>query len=130
VRWESSLPPFPYNPSAPFSSLFVPTVDTARYGALLAACLDARHPALLVGESGTGKSAIVARQLEALCQRSRLQLLAAGGDGDTEDGSGDSGGSPGVASALLTCSAFTSSSTVQAMLLSKLSRRGGRCAVG
>jgi dynein heavy chain len=102
VRWEDRLPAFRYDASAPLHSVLVPTVDTARYGAVLAACLAAGAPALLVGDAGAGKSALVARQLAA---------LAAGG---------------GAVAGTLTCSARTGAATVQALLLSKLTRRQGR----
>jgi hypothetical protein len=113
VRWEDRLPAFHFDASAPFHSIMVPTVDTTRYGALLAACLAGGRPVLLVGDSGVGKSALVARQLARL--------------GLGEAGDGKSGGSNGFATSLLTCSALTGPGTVQAVLLAKLARRQGRC---
>jgi dynein heavy chain len=116
VRWEDCLPPFHYDTVAPFSSIFVPTADTEKYGAMLRSCLEAGRPALLVGDSGAGKSTIVASQLE---------LMARGFDAGGGCG-GQDGGGRGVATALLACSALTGCGTVQGLLQSKLAKRSGR----
>ena len=108
VRWEASLPPFAYDPCAPFHSIVVPTVDTERYGAMLRSYLEAGRPALLVGDSGAGKSSVVAQQLALLAQAPSEK------------------GCSGMTSALLACSALTGVGTVQGLLHSKLAKRNGR----
>jgi hypothetical protein len=113
VKWEDSLPPFSYDPAAAFSSLLVPTVDTARYGWLVSACLSAGAPALLVGDGGAGKTALVVAQLAA--------LATAGGGGG-----GGAEGHRRLVSALLTCSSGTGAATVRALLNQKLTKRSGR----
>lgn len=115
VRWEVSLPPFVYDPCAPFHSIVVPTVDTLRYGAMLRCHLEAGRPSLLISDSGAGKSAIVAQQ---------LALIGAAAEGS--GGSDQDSTRGGLATALLACSALTGIETVQGLLHSKLAKRNGR----
>lgn len=53
------MPSFKFQPAQPPHSIFVPTVDSCRYGSLLQGCMAAGQPVLLVGATGVGKSAIV-----------------------------------------------------------------------
>lgn len=52
--------------SAPFFKIIVPTVDTVRYQTIVAALLDAGHPALLTGPVGTGKTSTAQSVLQSL----------------------------------------------------------------
>lgn len=130
MRWENALPPFIYDPSTPFASILVPTVDTARYGNLLRTCLEAARPVLIIGDSGAGKSAIVMQQLAALSCGGTAGNGAAD-DGGVQGGVGaaavEGGGGGGeVVPAVVTCSALTGSAMVQGHLQSKLTKRNGR----
>jgi hypothetical protein len=134
VRWEESLPPFRYDPAAPHHSLFVPTAESECCGSLLRACLAGGRPALLVGESGAGKSAVVHRELAVLSAAAAAAADAAAGDaaGDVQAGAGGAAGAPGGDSggggvtALIGCSAVTHVATFQGLLQSKLTKRNGR----
>ena len=81
--WKTKVGEFDYNATLPFSSLFVPTVESVRLSLLLKLLvetprdLDARrnlnanngvsHSVLCVGTSGVGKSVIMRRYLTNMC---------------------------------------------------------------
>ena len=50
----------------PFSELVVPTVDSTRLGALLRQLVSAGHPAMFVGNAGTGKTTLVRSYLSSV----------------------------------------------------------------
>lgn len=59
VAWEERLPPaFKAPPGTPFHRLFVPTVDTVRYQFLVSSLMQSAQHTLLLGATGTGKTAI------------------------------------------------------------------------
>uniref|UniRef100_F7E4I9 Dynein axonemal heavy chain 6 n=1 Tax=Ornithorhynchus anatinus TaxID=9258 RepID=F7E4I9_ORNAN len=60
--WERIIPPFKYSKDIPFFDMLVPTIDTVRYGYLMEKLLAVKHPVLLTGITGVGKS-VVARGL-------------------------------------------------------------------
>uniref|UniRef100_A0A4X2KTY7 Dynein axonemal heavy chain 6 n=1 Tax=Vombatus ursinus TaxID=29139 RepID=A0A4X2KTY7_VOMUR len=60
--WERIIPPFKYKRDVPFFEMLVPTTDTVRYGYLMEKLLAVKHPVLLTGTTGVGKS-VVARGL-------------------------------------------------------------------
>jgi dynein heavy chain len=76
VPWLERLEAAPGKPAAPvaapdadYASIIVPTVDTLCYTRLLDALVRRQHHCLLVGATGTGKSAYVKRHLATgLCQ--------------------------------------------------------------
>eukprot|EP00727_Mastigamoeba_balamuthi_P014495 m51a1_g9670 putative dynein heavy chain axonemal (5182) ;mRNA; r:1243469-1265072 len=58
--WEEKLSSgWKYNPEEPFHSILVPTVDTLRNSYLISALAKCHKHVLLVGNTGTGKTAIV-----------------------------------------------------------------------
>jgi len=57
--WDRLVSNTPHSLGQLGQDLLVPTVDTLRYGGLLLGCLAAGQPALLVGPTGTGKTAII-----------------------------------------------------------------------
>ena len=57
--WETTVPEFKYQRSAPFFDLIVPTVDTARMKYILRADAEAGFHVLIGGNSGVGKTVIV-----------------------------------------------------------------------
>lgn len=68
-HWMDLLPgggDAPVPESTPFTSIIVPTVDTVRYGHLLALLVGAGRHVLLTGPTGTGKTVYVKAALEAL----------------------------------------------------------------
>lgn len=55
TEYVEEEPPIPQD--IPFNEIIVPTVDTIRNHALLAMLIDNNKPMMLVGKTGTGKSA-------------------------------------------------------------------------
>lgn len=75
VQWESQLDEnWRHESEIPFYKILVPTADTIRYGFILSNLLKKKHPILLVGEVGTGKSSLVMSTLEAI-ESSKNMLL-------------------------------------------------------
>ncbi|KAA6419077.1 MAG: flagellar outer dynein arm heavy chain beta [Trebouxia sp. A1-2] len=63
VPWENKVPSFSYMPDN-FSSLFVPTVDTTRLTYFLDTLIAKKHYVMFVGNTGTGKTAIMRDKLK------------------------------------------------------------------
>jgi dynein heavy chain len=59
-----SAPSFPL--STPLDSVIVPTADTVRYGYHMDSAIAMRRHLLMVGRTGTGKSAYIRGRLTAL----------------------------------------------------------------
>ena len=62
VPWEDRVGSFIYSLDS-FASLFVPTVETTRLTYLLDSLLDNHYYAMFVGNTGTGKTAILMNKL-------------------------------------------------------------------
>ena len=67
-HWEEKLnaTTFKVNPETPFYKILVPTVDTLRYSALMAALVKAEKHLLFCGSVGVGKTSIVDHCLSTL----------------------------------------------------------------
>jgi dynein heavy chain len=65
--WRGRMPPFTYVPDTPYFNILVPTVDTTRYSYLFQTLVDAGRNVLFSGETGVGKSVIVADSLARMC---------------------------------------------------------------
>ncbi len=65
VPWGGKVDKFQYLPGD-FSSLFVPTVETTRLTYFLDSLVANKHFAMFVGNTGTGKSAIMLNKLRNL----------------------------------------------------------------
>ncbi|XP_068615161.1 dynein axonemal heavy chain 2-like [Brachionichthys hirsutus] len=64
---EDKLPKdWKYNATAPFYKIMVPTVDTVRYNILVNALMLGKHPVLLTGPVGTGKTSVAQSVLQGL----------------------------------------------------------------
>ncbi|KAI8894261.1 dynein heavy chain and region D6 of dynein motor-domain-containing protein [Globomyces pollinis-pini] len=60
VPWEDKLPTsWRYSNTIPYYKIFVPTVDTIRNEFIFRSLINKRKPVLLVGDVGTGKTALV-----------------------------------------------------------------------
>ncbi|XP_030358369.1 dynein heavy chain 10, axonemal isoform X4 [Strigops habroptila] len=57
VPWMNLVPEYIHNPEVRFRDILVPTVDTTRTTWLLEQMVKIKHPVVLVGESGTSKTA-------------------------------------------------------------------------
>ncbi|XP_078277210.1 LOW QUALITY PROTEIN: dynein axonemal heavy chain 10 [Rhinoraja longicauda] len=66
VPWSKLVPKYVHNPKEKFLDILVPTVDTTRTSWLLEEMVAIKHSVLLVGESGTSKTATTQNFLKHL----------------------------------------------------------------
>jgi len=66
MPWEDRVEGFHYSRDGAFSNLFVPTVATARLTSFLDSLMANKHYVMFVGNTGTGKTAIMSDKLKAL----------------------------------------------------------------
>ncbi|XP_055618804.1 dynein axonemal heavy chain 10 isoform X2 [Toxorhynchites rutilus septentrionalis] len=66
LAWEWVVPKYVHNREVTFSEILVPTVDTLQTGWILKLMNDIRHPILLVGDTGTSKTAVISNFLRQL----------------------------------------------------------------
>ncbi|KAK3539191.1 hypothetical protein QTP86_029601 [Hemibagrus guttatus] len=64
--WSSLVPKYIHNPDMKFIDILVPTVDTTRTNWLLEQMVKVKRPVVLVGESGTSKTATTQNFLNSL----------------------------------------------------------------
>lgn len=57
--WTLLMPVFKYDPTAPFFSILVPTMDTTRYRYILDKLMNCGHNVLFMAETGVGKSVVI-----------------------------------------------------------------------
>ena len=57
VPWSAKVPEYEHQPGMKFNEILVPTVDTVRNTWLLQLMVNIKHPVVLVGETGTSKTA-------------------------------------------------------------------------
>ncbi|XXQ31513.1 AAA+ ATPase domain-containing protein [Plasmodiophora brassicae] len=101
ITWEERVPnTWAPPPHVPMYSLVVPTVDTVRNAFIVSALLAQRHPVLLVGVTGTGKTVLAS------------SLLSAMEDADSK-----------TMTMTMNFSSATSSAVTQAMLESRMEKR-------
>ena len=66
VPWSDKIPKYEHQAGKKFHEILVPTVDTVRNTWLLQLMLDIRRPVVLVGETGTSKTATTQNYLRQL----------------------------------------------------------------
>ena len=66
VPWRDKVAKYVHDPERKFNDILVPTVDTVRTMWLLQLQVRVRRPVLLVGETGTSKSATTTNFLKDL----------------------------------------------------------------
>ncbi|KAK7889071.1 hypothetical protein WMY93_024631 [Mugilogobius chulae] len=66
IPWRSLVPKYLHNPDMKFADILVPTIDTARTSWILEQQVKTKRPVLLVGESGTSKTATIQNFLKNL----------------------------------------------------------------
>ena len=74
ISWTSIIPTYVHDPAMPFHEILVPTPDTVRTSWLLKLSVELEQPVLLVGESGTSKTATTTAFLNTLDHASFQQL--------------------------------------------------------
>ena len=76
IPWIDVVPEYVHDPARKFSEILVPTVDTVRTTWLLQLMVNIRRPVVLVGETGTSKSATTANFLRGLDPESSVTTLS------------------------------------------------------
>ncbi|CAM39839.2 putative dynein heavy chain [Leishmania braziliensis MHOM/BR/75/M2904] len=75
VPWEALVPEFTYNPATPYFNILVPTVDTVRYSTIAQTLLQCKKPVLFNGQTGVGKTFIMADCLQRNKELLQLSLV-------------------------------------------------------
>ncbi|KAL7986703.1 hypothetical protein Chor_012986 [Crotalus horridus] len=75
VPWSSLVPQYHHSPEVRFIDILVPTVDTTRTTWLLEKMVKIKHPMVLVGESGTSKTATTQNLLRKLNPDTNVLLV-------------------------------------------------------
>ena len=73
IAWGKLVPKYIHVPEKKFNEILVPTVDTVRTTWLLNLMVRIKRPVVLVGETGTSKSATIANFLRTLDQESHVR---------------------------------------------------------
>ena len=66
VPWLNIVPEYVHNPESKFSEILVPTIDTVRGKWLVDLMVNINRPVVLVGETGTSKTATIQNFLREL----------------------------------------------------------------
>ena len=66
ISWNDIVPIYVHDPAVKFSEILVPTLDTVRTTWLLSLMVNIKRPVVLVGETGTSKTATTANFLRRL----------------------------------------------------------------
>ena len=74
IPWKLLVPEYIHDPGRPFHEILVPTIDSTRTTWLLTVQAAIKRPVVLVGESGTSKSATIQNFLRNLDADSNLLL--------------------------------------------------------
>ncbi|XP_043925694.1 dynein axonemal heavy chain 10 [Protopterus annectens] len=74
IPWSKLVPKYAYNPEVKFNDILVPTVDTTRTNWLLEQMVKIKRPVVLVGESGTSKTATTQNFLRNLNSETTMLL--------------------------------------------------------
>ncbi|KAK7195048.1 dynein heavy chain [Novymonas esmeraldas] len=75
VPWESLVPEFTYSLATPYFNILVPTVDTVRYSTIAQTLLQCKKPILFNGQTGVGKTFIMADCLQRNKEALQLSLV-------------------------------------------------------
>ena len=73
IAWGKLVPKYVHVPERKFNEILVPTVDTVRTTWLLSLMVRIKRPVVLVGETGTSKSATIGNFLRTLDQDSHVR---------------------------------------------------------
>lgn len=75
VSWSSIVPEYVHDPEVRFNEILVPTIDTVRSTWLVELMVKINRPVVLVGETGTSKSATVHSFLRGLDREVYVSIL-------------------------------------------------------
>eukprot|EP00796_Vickermania_ingenoplastis_P004622 gene4627-3332_t len=76
IPWESKLSDFVYDEKTPFFDILVPTVDTVRYSYIAKTLIQCGRPILFNGQTGVGKSVIMADTLFSNKEEMNLAIIS------------------------------------------------------
>ncbi|XP_058811885.1 dynein axonemal heavy chain 10 isoform X1 [Topomyia yanbarensis] len=74
IAWEWVVPKYVHDRGMPFSEILVPTIETLQAEWILKSMNDIRHPILLVGDTGTSKTAVISDFLRHLSRDTYIIL--------------------------------------------------------
>lgn len=74
-HWSTKVPAFVYDKEASYFDLMVPTQDTTKHNYILETLLAVERPIFFTGNSGVGKSAIIANLLSQQKEKGTLQPI-------------------------------------------------------
>lgn len=74
VPWKDKVNEYVHDPDRKFTEILVPTMDTVRTTWLLELMLQVRRPCLLVGESGTSKTATIQNYLRRMDRDAKVRM--------------------------------------------------------
>ena len=74
IPWHDIVPEYVHDPTVKFSEILVPTLDTVRTTWLLSLMVNIKRPVVLVGETGTSKTATTANFLRSLDKDTTVSL--------------------------------------------------------
>ena len=74
IPWSKMVPAYVHNPDLKFYEILVPTVDTVRATWLLEMMVNIKRPVVLVGETGTSKTATIANFLRTVDQETHVSF--------------------------------------------------------
>lgn len=69
VPWSDLITDFEFDADVPLQSILVPTSETSRLKYFLGILMEKKHPVMLIGGSGSGKSVIVADKINSLSDK-------------------------------------------------------------
>ena len=75
VPWAQLIPKYIHEPDKKFNEILVPTIDTVRTTWLLGLQCKVRRPVLLVGETGTSKTATTSNFLREMDKETNVCVI-------------------------------------------------------
>jgi dynein heavy chain len=74
IPWAKLVPKYVHAPEKKYNEILVPTIDTVRTTWILNLMVSIKRPVVLIGETGTSKTATIADFLRKIDQESHLLL--------------------------------------------------------
>lgn len=75
MPWAQKVPKYIHDPVKKYNEILVPTVDTVRTTWLLELMVGIKQPVVLVGETGTSKTATTANFLRTLDSETHVSVM-------------------------------------------------------
>lgn len=75
IPWAKLVPKYVHSPEKKYNEILVPTVDTVRTTWILNLMVSIKRPVVLIGETGTSKTATIADFLRTVDQESHVRSI-------------------------------------------------------